>query len=247
MMVAIKPIVENLISIFILINVSDFSLKKLHRWDLTPQEAIALQTQLSSQVIRKALSQPHDMNTVAGVDTAYRQNRACAAVVVLSLEDLKIMKEVVALQPARFLYIPGLLSFREGPVILKALSRLKAAPDVLMFDGQGIAHPRRFGLACHIGLLTGIPAIGCAKTKLIGDYREPHRARGSTSDLIEEGDTIGAVVRTRTGVKPVFVSIGHRMDLDTCIRVVLKSCRGFRLPEPLRKADHLSRKELTPG
>ncbi|MGD9054674.1 MAG: deoxyribonuclease V [Desulfobacterales bacterium] len=222
----------------------NFSLKKLHRWDLAPREAMALQTKLSQQVIRKARSQPHDMNTVAGVDTAYRQNRACAAVVVFSLEDLKIMEEVVAVQPARFPYIPGLLSFREGPVILNVLSRLKAAPDVLMFDGQGIAHPRRFGLASHIGLLTGIPAIGCAKTKLIGDYREPHRTKGSIADLTDVGETIGAVVRTRTGVKPVFVSIGHRMDLDSCIRIVLKSCRSYRLPEPLRRADHLSRKKL---
>jgi deoxyribonuclease V len=245
MMAVIKPMVENLISIFILATVKDFSLKKLHRWDLTPREAIALQTTLAQQVIRKARSRAYDMKTVAGVDTAYRQNRACAAVVFFSLEDLKIMEEVAAVQPARFPYIPGLLSFREGPVILEALSRLKAAPDVLMFDGQGIAHPRRFGLASHIGLLTGIPAIGCAKTKLIGDYQEPQRTRGNIAGLIDAGETIGAVVRTRSGVKPVFVSIGHRMDLDTCIRIVLASCRGYRLPEPLRRADHLSRKKLT--
>lgn len=244
MMVVIKHKVENLISIFILANMKDFSLKKLHPWDLTPREAIALQTKLAQQMIQKARSQPQDMNTVAGVDIAYRQNRACAAVVVFSLEDLKIMEEVVAVQPARFPYIPGLLSFREGPVILNALSRLKTAPDVLMFDGQGIAHPRRLGLASHIGLLTGIPAIGCAKTRLIGDYREPQRTKGSIADLTDAGETIGAVVRTRSGVKPVFVSIGHRMDLDSCIRIVLKSCRSYRLPEPLRRADHLSRKKI---
>jgi deoxyribonuclease V len=236
--------VENLSSIFILVTVKDYSLKKLHRWNLTPREAVALQTKLAQQVIRKKRGRPHDMNSVAGVDTAYHQNSACAAVVVFSLEDLKIVEEVAAVQPARFPYIPGLLSFREGPLILKALSRLKAAPDVMMFDGQGIAHPRRFGLASHIGLLTGMPAIGCAKTKLIGDYRAPQGARGSTSDLTDAGEIIGAVVRTRTGVKPVFVSIGHRMDLDSCIRVVLKSCRGYRLPEPLRRADHLAREKL---
>jgi deoxyribonuclease V len=112
-----------------------------------------------------------------------------------------------------------------------------------MVDGQGIAHPRRFGLASHLGLLTGIPAIGCAKTRLIGDYQEPQSTRGSIADLTDAGETIGAVVRTRTGVKPVFVSIGHRMNLDACIRIVLKSCRGYRLPEPLRRADHLSRKK----
>jgi deoxyribonuclease V len=239
-----KLTVENLISIFILANVKDFSLKKRHPWDLTPQAAIALQKQLTRRVIRKADIQLQDLDTIAGVDTAYRQNSACAAVVVFSLKDLIMLEEVVAVQPLRFPYMPGLLSFREGPVILEALSRLKAAPDVLMFDSQGIAHPRRFGLASHIGLLTDTPAVGCAKTRLIGEFLEPQRARGSTAYLTDEDETIGAVVRTRSGVKPVFVSIGHRMDLDTCIRIVLASCRGYRLPEPLRKADHLSRIKL---
>ena len=239
-----KLTVENLSSIFILANVKEFFPKMLHRWDLTPQEAVALQTKLSQQVIRKTRRQLHDMTTVGGIDTAYGRNRACAAVAVFGLEDLKIMEEVVVVQPARFPYIPGLLSFREGPAILEALRRLKTEPDVLMFDGQGIAHPRRFGLASHLGLLTDIPSIGCAKTRLIGDYPEPHRSRGSTADLTDAGEIIGAVVRTRAGVKPVFVSIGHRMDLDTGIRIVLKSCGRFRLPEPLRRADHLSRKKI---
>ncbi len=235
--------VENLISIFILAFVEKYP-NKLHTWDIEPQKAMALQTQLASQVIRTARSQRQKFNTVAGVDTAYRQDRACAAVVVFDLEDQKVLEEVVAAQSARFPYVPGLLSFREGPVILKALRRLRTAPDVLMFDGQGIAHPRRFGLASHIGLLTDIPAIGCAKTRLIGEYQEPQSTRGSTADLTDKSEIIGAVVRTRSGVKPVFVSIGHRMDLETCIRIVLESCRGYRLPEPLRKADHLSRKEI---
>jgi deoxyribonuclease V len=218
----------------------------IHPWDLKPEAAIALQTKLSRLVIRIARIKPDEIATVAGVDAAYRNSSACAAVVVFSLADLKIMEEAVAAQPARFPYIPGLLSFREGPVILEALNSLKTAPDVLIFDGQGIAHPRRFGIASHIGLLTDIPAIGCAKTRLVGDYQEPQRTRGSTSYLTDAKETIGAVVRTRTGVKPVFVSIGHLMDLNDSIRVVLKSCRGYRLPEPLRRADHLSRKKLTP-
>jgi deoxyribonuclease V len=240
-----KLTVENLSSIFILANVKDYSLKELHRWDLTPQEAIALQTQLARRAIRKADIRIQNLDTVAGVDSAYRQNRACAAVVVFSLANLVILEEVVAMLPARFPYVTGLLAFREGPVILEALSRLKISPDILMFDGQGIAHPRRFGLASHIGLLTDTPALGCAKTKLIGDYQEPQRTKGSTAYLTDAGETIGAVVRTRSGVKPVFVSIGHRMDLDSCIRIVLESCRGYRLPEPLRRADHLSRKEIS--
>lgn len=206
---------------------------------------MALQTQLARRVIRKADIQLQDFSTVAGIDTAYRQDSACAAVVVFSLKDIKIAEEVVAALPARFPYITGLLAFREGPVIIEALNRLKISPDVLMFDGQGIAHPRRFGLASHIGLLTDTPAVGCAKTRLIGEHPEPQRTRGSTAYLTDAGETIGAVVRTRSGVKPVFVSIGHRMDLDSSIQIVLKSCRGYRLPEPLRRANHLSRKKLT--
>jgi deoxyribonuclease V len=180
---------------------------------------------------------------VAGVDTGYREDNAYAAVVVMNLADLKILEEAVAAKPPQFPYVPGLLSFREGPVILKALHKLKTPPDLLMFDGQGIAHPRRFGLASHIGVLLDTPTIGCAKTRLVGDYTEPQRKRGSTSLLTHGEETIGAVVRTRTDVKPLFVSIGHRMDLNASIRVVLKSCRGYRLPEPLRRADHLSRKK----
>jgi deoxyribonuclease V len=205
---------------------------------------MALQTQLSRRVIRKGHVELDMVDTVAGVDSAYRRGSVCAAVVVFRFKDLKITEETVAIQPVRFPYVPGLLSFREGPVILEALSRLKKAPDALMFDGQGIAHPRRFGLASHIGLLTDIPAIGCAKTRLVGDYQEPQQTRGSTADLVAAGETIGAVVRTRAGVKPVFVSIGHLMDLNTCVRIVLKFCRGYRLPEPLRRADHLSREEI---
>ena len=238
----IKLTVENLISIFILATVKYYP-NKFHSWNIEPQAAIELQSQLSSQVIR-VCNRQQQIRTVAGIDTAYRRDTACAAVVVFSLAHLKVLEEVAAVKPARFPYVPGLLSFREGPVILNALNRLITAPDVLMFDGQGIAHPRRFGLASHIGLLTGIPTIGCAKTRLMGEYREPQRTRGSTSDLTDAGETIGAVVRTRTDVKPVFVSIGHRMDLDTCIRVILESCQGYRLPEPLRRADHLSRDKL---
>lgn len=219
-------------------------LQTIHPWDLQPEAAIALQTKLSRRVIRKARIKPAEIATVAGVDTAYRGGSACAAVVVFSLADLKILQEAVAARPARFPYVPGLLAFREGPLIAEALGKLQKAPDLLMFDGQGIAHPRRFGIASHVGLLAGIPAIGCAKTRLLGDYEAPQRTRGSISYLTDAGETIGAAVRTRTGVKPVFVSIGHLMDLDTGIRIVLQCCRGYRLPEPLRRADHLSRKKI---
>ena len=217
----------------------------MHPWDLKPEAAIALQTELSPCVIRITRIRPDDIETVAGVDTGYHNDTAYAAVVVMNLTDLKILEEAVAALPVRFPYVSGLLSFREGPAIMEALGKLKIPPDLLMIDGQGIAHPRRFGIASHIGVLLDMPTIGCAKTRLVGDYEPPHSSRGSTSFLTERGETIGAVVRTRTGVKPVFVSIGHLMDLKNCIRLVLKSCRGYRLPEPLRRADYLSRKNWT--
>jgi len=215
----------------------------MHPWDLRPEEAMALQTKLACQVIRKSRLRPEGMRTVAGVDTGYRNGIAHAAVVVISLKDLKTLEKAVAAGAVTYPYVPGLFSFREGPVILEALEKLEKPPDLLMIEGQGIAHPRRCGIASHIGMLLDIPTIGCAKTRLVGDYREPQRTRGSTSFLKDGEETIGAVVRTRTGVKPLFVSIGHLMDLNDCVRLVLQSCRGYRLPEPLRRADHLSRKE----
>jgi deoxyribonuclease V len=216
----------------------------MHSWNLKPEVAVALQTKLSKQVIRKSRKRPDHITTVAGIDTGYRNNTARAAVVVLKLANLKTLEKATASKPVRFRYVPGLLSFREGPVILAALQKLKSAPDLLMIAGQGIAHPRRCGIASHIGLLADIAALGCAKTKLWGDYQEPERTAGSTAYLTDRGETIGAVVRTRTAVKPVFVSIGHLMDLNDSIKIVLKCCRGYRLPEPLRKADHLSKKQI---
>jgi deoxyribonuclease V len=184
------------------------------------------------------------MNTVAGIDTSYRSNMACAAVVVLSLKHLELIEYSTAILPVEFPYIPGLLSFREGPAIIKALQKLKTRPDILLFDGQGIAHQRRFGVASHIGLLLDCPTIGCAKTKLVGQYEEPDSRRGSFTYLRIADNPIGAVVRTRTGVKPVYVSIGHRVNLRQSIKLVLDCNKGFRLPEPIRQADRLSRDVL---
>ena len=218
--------------------------KIVHPWDLKPEEAIALQTKLAPRVIRKSRIRSADIAAVAGVDVGYANDMAYAAIVVLDLTDLQILEKAVASKTVRFPYVPGMLSFREGPAILEALGKLKSPPDLLMVDGQGIAHPRRFGIASHIGLLTDIPAIGCAKKNLLGDYEEPQRTRGSISYLTDGAEMIGAVVRTRTAVKPIFVSIGHLMDLNDSIQVILKSCRGYRLPEPIRSADHLSRKQI---
>jgi deoxyribonuclease V len=237
--------VENLINFPMMAVVEKLIEKPIHSWDLKPPEAAALQTRLCRRVVRQTRINFEDIDTVAGVDIGYRDDTARAAVVVMNLTDLNILEEAVATRPVKFPYVPGLLSFREGPVIMEALGKLKTAPDLLMIDGQGIAHPRRFGVASHIGVLLDMPTIGCAKTRLVGAYEPPQRSAGSTSFLTDAEETIGAVVRTRTGVKPVFVSIGHLMNLNDSIRVVLKSCRGYRLPEPLRRADHLSRKNLS--
>jgi deoxyribonuclease V len=210
-----------------------------HPWNLRPPEAVALQTQLRVQVVRE--SRFGSVTTVAGADSCYRGREVCAAVVVLRYPALELVDQAVAIQPVRFPYVPGLLSFREGPAILAAMAGLRSPPDLMILDGQGVAHPRRFGIASHIGLLTGVPTIGCAKTRLLGQYREPELDRGSVSDLVDGSETIGAVLRTRTGVKPVFVSTGHRVDLKDAVRFVLNTCRGFRLPEVIRRADHLSR------
>ena len=216
--------------------------KRIHAWDLRPAEAAALQTRLSRYVARQRRIGVKDIYTVAGVDAGYRGDMAYAAVVVMKLADLKPLEEAVAAKPVQFPYVPGLLSFREGPVILQALHKLKTPPDLLMIDGQGIAHPRRFGIASHIGVLLDTPTIGCAKTRLVGHYKEPGRNKGNYTFLKARDETIGAVLRTRSGVKPLYVSIGHRMGLRDSIRIILQCCRRYRLPEPIRRADQLARK-----
>jgi deoxyribonuclease V len=215
-----------------------------HNWDLNPQQAMALQSQLSGRIIRKPTINIEEVVTVAGVDTHYQDGLALAAAVVIKLPDLETVEYATAVKKIRFPYIPGLLTFREGPAILEALNKLVSTPDLLMFDGQGIAHPRRCGLASHIGLLLDRPSIGCAKTLLSGHYQEPGTGKGSYSHLKDRDETIGAVVRTRSGVRPLFVSIGHRINLQDSIHVVLKCCHRYRLPETMRRADQLAREEL---
>jgi deoxyribonuclease V len=207
-----------------------------HPWNLNQQKAVELQQQLSREVILTSGFKMKKVTTVAGVDTHYHNGLATAAVVTLRLTDLAAVDHATATQGVKFPYIPGLLSFREGPVVLDAIRKLTSPPDVLIFDGQGIAHPRRFGLACHMGLLVDIPSIGCAKTWLSGRYTEPDQEKGSYSYLRDGKEIIGAVVRTRRNVKPLFVSVGHRINLRDSIRIVLKCCRRYRLPEPIRLA-----------
>ena len=215
-----------------------------HSWNLTPKEAIALQKHLAGKVIRKSGVDIEKVTNVAGIDTHFHQGLAIAAVVVIRLSDLSTVDCATAIRQVRFPYIPGLLTFREGPAILAALNRLSVAPDLFIFDGQGIAHPRRCGLASHIGLLLDTPSIGCAKTKLSGRYEEPPIEKGSYSYLKEGQETIGAVVRTRTGVKPLFVSVGHRINLHDSINIALQCCLKYRLPETTRRTDKLARERM---
>ncbi len=212
--------------------------KTTHPWDLDPVSAIALQRELAAKVTRETAFGP--VTTIAGVDASYREGVARAAVVAFSFPSLDILDYVTAERPVDYPYIPGLLSFREAPAVLDALEKFPLTPDLLIFDGHGIAHPRRLGIASHVGLLVDKPSIGCAKRRLVGHYDEPARERGNYTYLQDDGEIIGAVVRTRTGVKPVFVSIGHRISLNAAIDVVLVCGRGYRLPEPTRWADRIA-------
>jgi len=205
-----------------------------HPWDLAPKDARALQVELAAQVRIAPPIAPITM--VAGVDVSLRRGIARAAVVVLALPALVELERVCVDAPITYPYVPGLLSFREAPVILQALERLAHTPEVLMLDAQGYAHPRRLGLASHIGVLLDHPTVGCAKSRLCGTYEEPGRERGATSYLYDQDEVIGAVLRTRTGVRPVYVSLGHRMTLEAALDLVLACGKGYRLPEPTRQA-----------
>lgn len=211
----------------------------MHRWDVSVEEAIAIQERLRPLVQRANSIEIGQIRTVAGIDASYR-GIGRAAIVVFSFPDLEIIEQATAVRESVFPYTPGLLSFREGPVVLDAIEKLNVQPDVLIFDGQGYAHPRRFGLACHLGLHLDRPSIGCAKTRLIGTYEEPGPNKGDRSPLLDQGEVVGLVVRTRPQTNPLFVSCGHKIDLDTAAEIVLRCVRDYRLPEPTRAADHLA-------
>lgn len=207
-----------------------------HAWDLPPGEARVLQDQLAGRVITETTLDPTELRTVAGVDVSIRDDRAYGAVVVLSFPGLEPVDQALVEAPVTFPYVPGLLALREGPSVLAALEKLSIWPDLLVFDAHGLAHPRRLGLASHLGVLLDWPSIGCAKSRLTGAYSEPGTEVGAWSPILQDKETIGAVVRTRTGVKPVFVSTGHRVDLGTAVELVLRCTRGYRLPETTRFA-----------
>lgn len=207
----------------------------LHRWDVSPREAVAIQLTLRSQL---CLHGTGPFTTVAGIDVAYDKNSRLmfAGVVVMSGDGCELLDCATATANAQFPYIPGLLSFRETPPVIKAWNKLKTMPDCLICDGHGLAHPRRFGLACHLGLVLDRPSIGCAKSRLVGTHQEPRTRRGSVAPLLDQGEQIGVVLRTKDGVAPVFVSQGDRISLDAAVQAVLATCRGYRLPEPQRRA-----------
>lgn len=223
---------------------------QLHSWSLSPKEAVGLQRELAERVESHVPLLECDL--LACADVSYNRFSPIfyAAVVVLRTSDLTIVETQEAVAEARFPYVPGLLSFREAPVLLEAFAKLRCRPDVVMVDGHGQAHPRRFGIACHLGLWLGLPTIGSAKTLLYGEFDEPankpgacsplravlHKEERESATLNNQGEIIGSVVRTKAKTKPVFVSVGHKIDLPSCVSMVLKTCRGYRLPEPIRAA-----------
>lgn len=208
----------------------------LHPWDLTPADAVALQRQLAGRIdVRVPLTR---CDLVAGADISYERSSDVyyAGVVVVRVADGEVIERRSAVKRNPFPYVPGLLSFREAPALLEAFAQIESDPDAIMFDGQGYAHPRRFGVACHVGLLLEKPCFGCAKSLLTGTFKEPKLRAGSLSPLVDNGEVIGSVVRTRDNVKAVYISVGHRIDLPSAIRVALETTRGFRIPEPTRQA-----------
>lgn len=211
-----------------------------HAWGLTVEEARAIQEQLRKEVILEDRLQ--NVEYVAGVDMGFEASGTIsrAAVAVLSFPDLQLQETAIARRPTSFPYIPGFLSFREIPAVLDALAKINTVPNLILCDGQGIAHPRRFGIACHLGIIVDIPTIGVAKSLLIGKHEQILETRGSWQPLQHQGETIGAVLRTRTGIKPVYVSSGHKISLPTAIEYVLRCTPKYRLPETTRIADKLA-------
>ena len=211
------------------------------RWNLTPREAMQLQESLRERV--ELEDHFGDIRYVAGADLAFdpATEVAFAGVVVYRFPGLEEVERRMARRKLRFPYVPGLLSFRECPILLAAFARLKTEPDLVLIDGHGRAHPRRFGIACHVGILFDKPTIGCAKSRLVGEHQDPDKRAGSTSPLMLEGERLGVVLRTRDHVKPIYVTTGHRVSLDTAVGLVNQCLDGFRIPKPTREADHYVR------
>jgi deoxyribonuclease V len=223
---------------------------RLHRWDVTPAEGVALQRNLVGRI--DTATPLGDFDLVAGADVSYNRfsDVIFASVVVWRASDGRVVETCDAVRETHFPYVPGLLTFREAPALLDAFARLKTRPDAIVLDGQGIAHPRRMGIASHVGLWLDRPTVGCAKSRLFGRGDDPAPAAGSTSPLTHAGDVVGMTVRLKTGVSPVFVSPGHRIDMAGSIRLVQGCARGYRLPEPTRlahEAANAARRRGRPG
>lgn len=212
-------------------------IKHLHKWNVCYADAVGIQYDLAGRILLEGAGHPK-LEKIAGADISYSKNDDLffAGVVVLDAATLEIIEESNCVDRVSFSYIPGLLSFREAPVLLKAFEKIRSKPDVVMFDGQGIAHPRRLGLASHMGLFLDMPTLGCAKKKLVGEFEEPGAKRGSYSELVHRGERVGTVLRTKDKVKPVFISPGHRMGFARAVEVALGCCNGYRVPEPTRQA-----------
>jgi len=219
-------------------------MKPLHSWEVSIEEAIRIQENLKDRLIpKKTFSSP---KTIGGADVAYSTNKnfLFGAIAVLSYPEMKLIDTATAKGEISFPYLPGLFSFREGPILVKAFQGLRVKPDLLIFGGHGTAHPRGLGLASHMGLWFNLPSIGCARTPLLKEFDYPCLSRGSFEWIFLKGKKVGAVLRTKRGVKPVFVSPGHRIDLMTSIPIVLAACQRYRIPEPLRFAHRFSRKMM---
>ena len=214
-----------------------------HEWNVSPAQARAIQESLRERVI----TEDHfgEIRTVAGVDIGIKKGLGRAAAVLLDFPSLALRDYVVIKAELRFPYVPGLLSFRECPPALAALRALPQRPDLLVCDGQGLAHPRRFGIACHLGVLLDIPAIGAAKSRLIGAHDAPAAERGSQAALLDGEEVIGAVLRTRANTRPMYVSVGHRISLDTAVALTLHCAPRYRIPEPTRQAHKLASEKLS--
>lgn len=210
--------------------------EKLHDWAMTPREAVELQKTLRDRVRLAPLERA--VETIAGADISFNKfsSTIYAGIVVLALPSLEVIEEVGIVSETRFPYVPGLLSFRESPSVLEVWEKLKTEPDAVMFDGQGLAHPRRVGIASHVGLMINRPTLGCAKSVLVGKYEEPPAARGAWTELIDKGEVVGAALRTKSKVQPIFVSPGHLIDLAGAIDLTLACDGGYRQPEPTRRA-----------
>ncbi len=209
-----------------------------HNWNLSVQEAIELQKRLRGQVV--STSWPQKVDLIAGVDMGLDGDYARSAIVIMTWPGLEPIEAKTAVSQVKFPYVPGLLAFRELPTLLKAIEQIKNIPDIFLVDGQGIAHPRRFGIASHLGVLIDKPSIGCGKTRLFGKHEKPKPVRGSCEFLYDCEDKIGAVLVTRDGTNPIYVSVGHKVTLEWSIDFVLKCSPKYRIPEPTRLADKLA-------